>query len=391
MTEAEETRRQRNKGTRNTNHLVSLIFPFFLVLLIAAATWKLTLGQRIIARGDLLLYFYPLRDYASQAIRELRLPLWNPYTFMGSPFLANSQAGFFYPFNILTAWAPVAQAVSWQIALHLLIATLGAYALARSGLKVGRLAAFATAIAFGLGGYLGAQVEHLNQLQVLAWLPLLLLAIGEWRVASDRNHRSSVIGRLLVITVIVTLQITAGHTQSLYICLVTSGIAALTQLATQFWTNRKSLNTTLLLRTTAPLLPIIIGVGMAALLCAVQLLPTLELSRESARAGGLPFGEAASFSWRPWVISRALLPTWGDPLFPEYIAYFGAAGLALAMLGVLKPSSSGGEGWVRGHVIAISLVVIGFILALGIVTPVFNVLYKFSARVQPVSAHRHAG
>ena len=42
------------------------------IALTIAATWKLTLGQRIIARGDLLLYFYPLRDYASQAIREGR-------------------------------------------------------------------------------------------------------------------------------------------------------------------------------------------------------------------------------------------------------------------------------------------------------------------------------
>ena len=66
-----------------------------------AATWKLTIANRIIARGDLLLYFYPLRDYASAAVRAARLPLWNPYSFMGAPFLANSQVGFFYPLNLL--------------------------------------------------------------------------------------------------------------------------------------------------------------------------------------------------------------------------------------------------------------------------------------------------
>jgi branched-chain amino acid transport system permease protein len=36
-------------------------------------------------------------------------------------------------------------------------------------------AAFGNMIFFGLGGYLGAQVEHLNQLQALAWMPWLWL------------------------------------------------------------------------------------------------------------------------------------------------------------------------------------------------------------------------
>jgi hypothetical protein len=351
-----------------------------LVALVVAATWKLTFGQRIIARGDLLLYFYPLRDYASQAIRELRLPLWNPYTFMGSPFLANSQVGFFYPFNILTAWLPVAQAVSWQIALHLLIAALGTYALARQGLKVGRLAGACAAVAFGLGGYLGAQVEHLNQLQVLAWLPLLVFAISDfgfsvdgWRVWLRRG---------LIIAGIVALMITAGHTQSLYISLVTCGVV----IAIQFVVVVAPSATSRWLTIQSPLRGLMrfgVGVCLAALICAVQLLPTLELSRESARAGGLPFGEAASFSWRPWVISRALMPTYGDPLFPEYVTYFGAAGMALAVLGALARGT-----WHMAHgeitpaansqrLIPFVLVLVGFILALGVVTPVFNALYKF--------------
>ena len=171
----------------------------FLVLLILAATWKLTLGQRIIARGDLLLYFYPLRDYASQAIREWRLPLWNPYTFMGAPFLANSQAGFFYPLNIVLAWLPVAQQVSYSIVLHMLIATLGMYGLMRRGLGVGAFAGLVGALAFGLGGYLGAQAEHLNQLQVLAWLPLealLVMSIGREQRAEGRRQKAEGKSRL---------------------------------------------------------------------------------------------------------------------------------------------------------------------------------------------------
>ena len=286
--------------------LAGLAPPLALAMMVLAATWKLTLGGRIIARGDLLLYFYPLRDYASQAIREGRLPLWNPYTFMGAPFLANSQVGVFYPYNVLMAWLPTEVAVSWSIALHLALAAVGAYVLARRALGLGRWASFAAGLAFGLGGYLGAQVEHLNQVQVLAWLPWAL-----WlglRVGQGASWRAAV-----ALALVTALQILAGHAQSLYISLV--GLA-LTLGGQWVWDGLRArrFRPRTLIRAA---LMTVGALGLAALICAAQLLPTLELAAESARAGGLPFNEAGSFSWRPWVVARALMPTYGDPLFPE--------------------------------------------------------------------------
>ena len=369
-----------------------------LSLLVLAATWKLTFGQRIIARGDLLLYFYPLRDYASQAIREWRLPLWNPYTFMGAPFLANSQAGFFYPLNIVLAWLPVAQQVSYSIVLHMLIATLGMYALMRRGLGVGAFAGLVGALAFGLGGYLGAQVEHLNQLQVLAWLPLealLVISVGRKQKAEGRK-RISALGPLLsahylLLSALIALQILAGHTQSLYICLITLGIIGLLNILQRVDGSSRnifrSFANLINIQNFHPLLLLILAALLAAAIAGAQLVPTLELSRESYRSGGLSFGEAAAFSWRPWIIARALLPTYGDPLFPEYIAYFGATGLGLALLGVgreasnVKRQMSNITSRLTPHALrptgyALTLVIVGFILALGVVTPMFNVLYK---------------
>jgi hypothetical protein len=394
-----------NALLRRVRNLVtsSPFYLFILSLFVLAGAWKLTLGDRIIARGDLLLYFYPLRDFASQAIREGRLPLWNPYTFMGSPFLANSQVGFFYPLNIVMAWLPVERAVSWSIALHLLIAALGAFLLARKGFALSRLASFAAAIAFGLGGYLGGQVEHLNQLQVLAWLPLLLLMA--MRIASCTGCTwHALLLHALAFAGIVALMISAGHTQSLYISLVAAGVVFLAQLflKPQMDTDERRWSKRNIRAYLRPSAAMIAAVLLAVTVCAVQLLPTLELSRESARAGGLPFGEAASFSWRPWIIARALLPTYGDPLFPEYIAYLGVAGLALALLGGLEIrnwklgiSRSVAQSRLQAHsaisptgtfrnsqspvsvVIPLLLVLVGFILALGVVTPLFNVLYRF--------------
>lgn len=358
------------------------------VFVVLAATWKMTLGNRIIARGDLLLYFYPLREYASAAIRSGVLPLWNPFTFMGAPFLANSQVGFFYPFNVITAWMPVGQAVSWSIALHLVIAAIGVYCLARTQMRLSVLAAFACSLTFGLGGYLGAQVEHLNQLQVLAWLPWQIAVVG-----SITPARRSVIGHILILTLFVALQVLAGHTQSLYICMTALGLAAITRLGVgivhTMRARRNGESSTVRTRywqgSVAVVLVIGAAVVLAVVITAIQLLPTAELATQSARAGGLPINEVGSFSWRPWVIARSLLPTYGDPLFPEYVNYLGVVGLALALLGIQtvtshRPNATTDEttqnvnSW---RVIALVLTASGFVLALGIATPVFNILYRF--------------
>ncbi|MFN4293848.1 MAG: hypothetical protein ACK4JD_06935 [Thermoflexales bacterium] len=373
MNAAEQTERRGDKAARRHHYFLAFLYPCLLILLTLAATWKLTLGDRIIARGDLLLYFYPLRDYAAQAVRELRLPLWNPYTFMGAPFLANPQVGFFYPFNVLTAWLPTERAVSWNIALHLAIAALGAYALARRGFALDRLAAFAGAVTFGLGGYLGAQVEHLNQLQALAWLPLgALIVIASAQQSEPAGIMRSVVG----LAAVVSLQVLAGHTQSLYISLAALGLTALLLTLVALRNNRPSDSQTTL-RAAAPLLVAVAGGALAAAMCGAQLLPTLELSRESARAGGLPFNEAGSFSWRPWVVARALMPTYGDPLFAEYVAYLGASGLALALLGGLGVRGRQSAPQPSSGLIPCVLVIAGVVLALGVATPAFGVLYRF--------------
>ena len=362
--------------------LPRLTAPALIVIAVGLAAWKLTLGDRAIARGDLLLYFYPLRDYASAAIREGRLPLWNPHTFMGAPFLANSQAGFFYPFNVITAWMPTEQAVSWNIALHLCLAGLGMYALARRGMGLGQPAALASGLAFGLGGYLGAQAEHLNQLQALAWLPWQMVCLFVLR-------RGNALRTMLALAALIALQVFAGHTQSLYICLValglTAGALAIGSMGQRHAGDASTISSAIRLFVT----PGAAGI-LAVALAGAQLIPTLELAAQSARAGGLPYNEVGAFSWRPWVAARALMPTYGDPLFPEYVVYFGAAGLALALLGAmvgalasLRPQareqvSAHRPRPHRGFAPALALTVAGFVLALGIATPVFGILYQFA-------------
>ena len=49
------------------------------------------------------------------------------------------------------------------------------FAFAHQSVRLSTLGALVSAILFAFSGYLGAQVEHVNQLNAAAWLPLLFL------------------------------------------------------------------------------------------------------------------------------------------------------------------------------------------------------------------------
>ncbi len=335
---------------------------------------RLAFSNLILARGDTFLYFYPYWSAASAALRAGRVPLWNPDIFMGAPFLANSQAGFFYPLNWpLWLLLPAPYAVSATIVLHVVIVGAGAYLAGRRMLALGRAAALLGAALFALGGYLTAQVEHVNQLQGLAWLPWLFVAVAglkkrettDYADFTDYQNGKSVksvvtssLGPVLAVGGLLALQVLAGHTQTAFISGVAVGVWVLADL-------RGLLRP---LRSIRAALVLVAGAALAAVLAAVQLLPTLELAGLSSRQGGLSLNEVLSFSWHPLHLTRALLPAYDAPLFSEYVAFLPLTGLALAVVG--------GWRWRRDAVVRpwVILIIVALVLALGRFTPVYHLL-----------------
>ena len=70
-----------------------------------------------------------------------------------------------------------AKQVAYSIGLHICWAGLGAYVFARRSVGLSWISALVGAIIFAFGGFLGAQVEHVNQLQVSAPGCLAVLAL----------------------------------------------------------------------------------------------------------------------------------------------------------------------------------------------------------------------
>ncbi len=327
---------------------------------------KIALSNLILARGDTFLYFYPYWTAAAEALRAGRLPLWNPDLFMGAPFLANSQVGLFYPPNWLAWWLlPAPYAVSATILVHLFIAGAGTYLAARRCLRLNQSAALVAAVLFALGGYLTAQVEHVNQLQGLAWMPWIFATLP---LCAKEGGRAEVIRKAsLRFAWFFTLQLLAGHAQTTFI----TGVGVLIWLLAEFAFQRLSaagdfaLRFMFFYRRFWGRLPasLALGAAIALLVSAVQLLPTFELIGNSTRQGGLAASEALSFSLHPLLIARALLPHYDQSLFTEYIAFLPVTALMLAMLGAWQWRT-----W-QGALPAIALVACALLLALGRFNP----------------------
>ncbi|MFT7586698.1 MAG: hypothetical protein ACI9EW_003136 [Cellvibrionaceae bacterium] len=313
----------------------------FLAGLVVLFFNRMVFTDLILARGDTFLYFYPYWQVAAEALRAGHIPFWNPHIFMGAPFMANSQVGLFYPpnwFFWLAADPP--QAVKLAIVSHLIIGAWGMFRLAYKRLNLSIPAALLSAILFALGGYLTAQVEHVNQLEGLVWLPWLLLIVaktarvegGEVYFLPSEPHRFRPLrplrflagsqNGLISLAILFSLQILAGHTQTVFLSGAACGIWLLADAfrPDQTWKDR--------------LLPfgrLAAGAILALLLSAIQLVPTYELSQLSSRQGGLTTAEVLSFSWHPLLATQSLLPTVGQSGFTEYIAFVPVTALLLAV------------------------------------------------------------
>ncbi|MFN8528733.1 MAG: YfhO family protein [Anaerolineae bacterium] len=349
--------------TPSTRSYVRTFAPLILLIgLILAAYAHLAFTDRILARGDTFTYFYPYWEARSAAFRVGTLPLWSPDLFMGVPLLANSQLGTFYPPNWAVTPFSAPDAIKISVIAHVLWAGIGAYVLARRGLRISRAAALTSGLIFALGGVIGAHVEQINQLQGLSWMGWLFWCLHESTYGSARRRRLFT----LMLAAGIAMQFLSGHTQTVFITGLGLGIDALLRNRAGRWRALASL----------------VGAGLLALLLVLpQLIPTLELTRTSNRAGGLTQNEATAFSFSPFVAGRGLLPSDDRSIFTEYVAYIGVIGIGLALVGLFSdmrsaPDQADDTRSARRWVWAM-LAIVGLLFAFG----AYNPLYWLIARL----------
>lgn len=143
------------------------------VLLICC--WRVLVGGVTMGQ-DAATQFYPWYSYLGERLREFGIPSWNPAQFSGAPFAADPQSGWSYlpAMGLFTAF-PLQVAVPFFIVFHLALAGYSLYAFARV-IGIPPLGALAAGAGYMLSGPIFSRsVCCPAQVQVGAWVPLLLL------------------------------------------------------------------------------------------------------------------------------------------------------------------------------------------------------------------------
>lgn len=220
--------------------------------------------------ADLVFELELERRYAVESIRSGRIPLWIPYNYCGTPFLAANHTSVFYPLRVLDYLFPGPVVIAWVQLAKALLAGLGAYLFLRRALQLGFWSATFAAALWPCTGFLVLWAGFTIS-QVGAHLPWMLLCADE----CVKKPRSLWPVALALATGVLLV---SGHASIAAHVLLATGLYALFRLGMEHGVGGLVRKPAL-----AGLLALSFGVGSGALLSAPQSLPTLEYMRESWR------------------------------------------------------------------------------------------------------------
>ncbi len=266
---------------------------------------------------------YPCQRYFAQEILAGRLPVWTPYVFSGFPFLADPQVGAFYPLNwpfMLAGASP--RLIQAEMAFHALLAMAGAY-LFFWLVAADAWAAALGATAYALSGFFAAHASHVGMFQAASLLPWLLYC-------AERALRGPFLPWLGASGAVAGLMFLTGHLQT---ALYGSAALALYGLLRVIRTPGLMLSCGGLLAGVA---------AIAFLISAVMVLPGLELTEHSVRAG-LDFSASHEGALEVRALATLVFPNalgalgeryQGPGDRTQYYFYGGLLLLPLAVLGI---------------------------------------------------------
>ncbi|HEX2185853.1 MAG TPA: hypothetical protein VHN78_10150, partial [Chloroflexota bacterium] len=268
------------------------------VLLFQALTYGAVRWQ-----DDTKYFYFPLLSTLAAALKAGHLPLWEPGIFGGYPLFADGEAGMLYPLHVLALrLLEPGQALVVLRLVRFYLAGAFTYAFLRTT-GAGRTGALAGGLAFMLSGFMVAQVVHENLDSGMIWLPLTLHFVE--RALRTPGPRRPLLASFAGVAL--AMQALAVHVQ---VCLFT-GLAVLAYLGWRVLCGPVP----------SPPKPLSIwekgrtgmGIGAAmgataAGLCAVQLLPLLDLAERSARGHGISLTAATINSVTPFRLLTILFP-----------------------------------------------------------------------------------
>ena len=234
---------------------------------------------RGLAWKDSVRLFEPMRALIGDAIRGGRLPLWNPFEGLGMPLHAQFLHGVLHPVSLLGALVLPGGGMDPLIVLHVALAALGAYFLARE-VGASASASAVSGFAYGLSGYVLGMSAVAQYLMAAGTAP--------WTVAALRTAGR---GQGWVLAAIaVAVQLFAGDPQW---AVVAAGLGA--ALALEAGGARG------LARAAAAVL-------LGSAIAAIQLVPAWSFMQQTTRVVGLTSEERIEWALAPARVLEFALP-----------------------------------------------------------------------------------
>ncbi|MBU0569676.1 YfhO family protein [Candidatus Micrarchaeota archaeon] len=269
---------------------------------------------------DAISQFYPWRSLVGEFWRAGKVPLWNPYMFSGTPFLATLHSATLYPLNAVYLFMNNINAWNTLVFFQILLAGIFMYLFLRElGLK--KEARIFGAIAFAFSGYMIAWLEFATGGHAGLWLPLLLLL--ELKLIKTQKRQW-----LIPIAMTFFCVFTAGDFQVPLYIIATYFLFGLFLMNKSSKTKSKNF------------FKIIAGFIFGIFLSLPQLLPTLELFSNSIRQtdpyiaeyfyGLMHWKKITNFIWPDFFGNVVTRNYWAEHGYHEYLAFGGITTLCFS-------------------------------------------------------------
>ena len=259
-------------------------FALLLGLLVVATFPGVLLGGTTFVIRDFGLFSYPVAFFHRQCFWRGELPLWNPLSNCGLPFLAQWNTLTLYPLSLIYLLLPLTWSLSFFCLAHLFWGGLGMYFLAHRWTQH-RLAAGLAGVIFSFNGLSLNFLMWPSHIATFSWLPWVVwLGQCAWLEGGKALVWGTAAG---------AMQMLAGGPET-----ILAAWLILLVLACGDWVNEEGLRRRLVWR--------FLGMGiLVALVCAAQLLPFLELLTHSQRDAG--YG-SSDWSMPIWGWANFLVP-----------------------------------------------------------------------------------
>lgn len=290
------------------------------------------------AMPDVITQIYPWKKITIDTWKLGQVPLWNPYSFSGTPHAANYQTAVFSPLNLLYFVLPFLDAWSVSILLQPLFAGMFMYFLLRC-LDRSKEASLLSSIAFMFCGFLTVWMAYGTLGWAVLWLPLLFALVL-------MHIEKRAWWKPVLIAGGTAWSFLSGHFQmSAYVLIATVGFIIYLSVQKKRWRAGAALG---------------MGVVSGLMLAAPQIVPSLEAYGKSVRSE--LFTQAGGIAWQ-YLITMFAPDFYGNPVtrndwfgfYAEWASYIGVIPLLLALYAIVRKA--------KGIGFFVALALISFLIA----------------------------